>query len=100
MSFNIIAETSARLDYDKIHRAIFKDDLLFELVPMPTLGLNGGDAVGICVPLKNATEATWQELNRVLKILRTKFQCDVYELYGGEKLGYFNSGVFKKNLIR
>jgi hypothetical protein len=99
MSFNIVAESSSCLDYYKIHRAVYKVNLPFDFVPMPTLGPNGGDALGICVPLKNANEATWEELSPVLKILRSKFRCEVYDLYGGQKLGYFNIRSFKKNLL-
>lgn len=99
MSFNIIAETSQRLNYNYVHKETYENDLPFDFVPMPNLGPNGGDALGICVPLKNANEATWKRLKPVLKILRTKFDCDVYDLYGGQRLNYFNIESFKKNLI-
>lgn len=66
---------------------------------MPTLGPNGGDALGICVPLKNASKFTREQLNPVLEILRTKFSCEVYELYDGQKLNDFNSSSFAKNLL-
>lgn len=99
MSFNILAEASQRLDYDSIHRETYKDDLPFEFVPMPSLGLNGGDALGICVPLKNANYDTWKKLKRVLLTLHRKFHCEVFDLYGGQKLNYFNIGKFKRNLL-
>ena len=99
MSFNIIAETSSRLDFQKIYHAVYKDELPFDFVPMPDLGPEGGDALGICIPLENASEATWNELLPVLNILRTKFRCAVYDLYGGQKLGFFNSKTFKKTLL-
>ncbi|HEY0056905.1 MAG TPA: hypothetical protein VGB63_16260 [Pedobacter sp.] len=70
-----------------------------ELFPMPQLGIDGGDAVGICVPFKNANEKTWLELKRILKLLKSTFQCDVYDLYSGEKLGMFNIGSFRKSLL-
>lgn len=99
MSFNIIAETPKRLDYNNLHKKIYKDDLPFEFVPMPNLGPNGGDALGICVPLKYANETTWNELKPVLKLLRAKFHCDVYDLYSGQKLGIFNIESFGKSLL-
>jgi hypothetical protein len=99
MSFNIIAEKPSRLDYYEVHRAVYKDDLFFDFVPMPTLGPNGGDALGICVPLKNANKNTWKQLSPVLEILRTKFGCEVYELYDGQILNDFNSTSFEKNLL-
>ena len=99
MSFNVIAETSRKLDYSKIHAEIFIDDLPFDFIPMPNLGVHGGDALGICVPLKNSNASTWEQLKPVLKVLRAKFNCDVYDLYGGQKLGLFNSKTIKKNLL-
>jgi hypothetical protein len=99
MAFNIIAETSKTLDYNKIHKEIFEENLNFEFVPMPKLGLNGGDAIGICMPLNNANNATWIQLKSVLKKLKSKFSCKVYDLYGGQKLGFFNINSFKQNLF-
>jgi hypothetical protein len=99
MAFNIIAETDKKLDYEKIHAEIFSDDLNFEFIPMPGFGLSNGDAIGICVPLKNVNELTWTQLKPVLQVLKSKFGCDVYDLYGGQKLGFFNIGSFKKNLF-
>lgn len=99
MSFNIIAETSKKLDYHKVHAAVYREGLPFDFVPMPGLGLAGGDALGICVPLKNADERTWEQLKPILKKLRSKFNCDVYDMYGGQKLGFFNIDTFKTNLL-
>lgn len=99
MAFNIIAETTKKLDYEKIHRVAYSDNLNFEFVPMPGLGPNEGDAIGICIPLKNANEITWTQLKPVLKTLKSNFGCAIYDLYGGKKLGLFNSDSFKKNLL-
>ena len=94
-----MAETGKKLDYNKIHSQVYSDNLNFDFVPMPGLGLNGGDALGICVPLNNVSELTWTQLKPVLKILKSKFGCDVYDLYGGQKLKLFNIDSFKQNLI-
>lgn len=99
MSFNIIAETRGRLDYAKLHQKIYQENMGFEFVPMPSLGISGGDAIGISVPLKNANENTWCKLKPVLKILKWRFGCDVYDLYGGQKLGLFNIDSIKANLL-
>ena len=99
MSFNIIAETSGRLNYNEVHRKVYKEELPFDFIPMPHLGPEGGDALGICVPLKNASESTWKELRPVLKILRAKFGCEVYDLYGGQRLNFFNIDSFRRNLL-
>jgi len=99
MAFNIMAETNKRLDFSDVHKAIYQVDLPFDFVPMPHLGISGGDAIGICVPLSNANEKTWELLRPVLKILKSKFGCHVYDLYGGQKLGLFNIDEFGKNLL-
>ena len=99
MAFNIIAETNKRLDYEKIHKEVYSDNLSFDFVPLPGLGLNNGNAIGIFIPLNNANEITWTQLKPVLKTLKSKFGCDVYDLYGGQKLGLFNIDSFKQNLL-
>jgi len=99
MAFNIIAETGKRLDYEKIHKELHSTELNFDFFPMPGSGLSGGDALGICIPLKNADENTWRQLKSILKKLRADFNCDVYDLYGGQKLGLFNSDTFRDNLL-
>ncbi len=99
MAFNIIAETNKKLDFDKLHKKLYSANLHFDFIPMPGLGVNGGDAIGICIPLKNANEETWNQLKPVLKKLKSEFNCDVYDLYGGQKLGLFNIETFKNNLI-
>ena len=99
MAFNIIAETNKKLDYGKLHKEIYSEELPFDYLPMPGLGPNEGDAFGISVPLKNANEFTWTLLKPILKKLKSKFNCDVYDLYGGQKLTFFNTQKFKENLI-
>ena len=99
MAFNIIAETSKKLDFDKLHKAIYQDNLPFDFIPMPGLGIDDGDAIGICVPLNIANESTWELLRPILKILKSRFGCNVYDLYGGQKLGLFNIDTFRKNLL-
>src|SRR5947208_865686 len=99
MAFNILAETNRKLDFDKLHSKVYSEGFNFDLVPMPGLGLNGGDAIGICIPLKNANEETWTQLKPVLKKLKSDFNCDVYDLHCGQKLGLFNIDTFKKNLL-
>lgn len=99
MAFNIMAESKKSIDYNKLCIRVFKEHLMIEFIPMPNLGLDGGDAIGICVPHKNINENTWQELKTILKILKSEFNLDVYDLYGGQKLGLFNINDFRRNLL-
>jgi len=99
MSFNIMAESNHKLDYSKIHQAVYLETLPFDLIPMAGLGKDGGDALGICVPSNNANLNAWKQLKPILKKLKSRFKCDIYDLYGGQKLGFFNINTFKKNLL-
>lgn len=99
MAFNIMAESKKSIDYDKLYIRVFKEHLMIEFIPMPNLGLESGDAIGICVPQKNINENTWQELKTILKILKSEFSLDVYDLYDGQKLGLFNINDFKRNFL-
>jgi hypothetical protein len=99
MAFNIIAETSHQLPFELIHSEIYSDDKLFDFIPMPGLGVNGGDAIGLLIPSKSINELSWAQLKPILKILRTNYKCDVYDLYGGQKLTLFNIAMFKKNFF-
>ena len=100
MAYNIIAETSAKLDFNEVHKqCVHSGNYQIELFPMPNLGFNGGDAVGICIAFKNANESTWNKLKPILETLRSNFSCDVYDLYGGQKLVSSNFDSFKTNLL-
>jgi hypothetical protein len=99
MAFNIIAETSNKLDYQAIYKVVFIEGLPFELIPMPRLGASGGDAVGISIPIANANKMTWTKLKPVLTQLNGRFECDIYELCGGQKFELSNVDTFKKSLL-
>jgi len=99
MAFNIIGESNDKLDFSSMHQAIYQENLPFDFFPMPELGIDGGDAIGICVPLNNADEETWKLLKPILEKLNLTFQCHVYDLYGGQKLGAFNIDTFRRNLL-
>ena len=86
MAFNIIAETNKPLNYELIHSEFFQDTLPFELIPMPGLGKQNGDA-------------TWPLLKTTIEKLHYKYGCDIYDLYGGQKLDETNIITFKQNLL-
>ncbi len=99
MAFNIIAESKKKLVFDRLYKEMYSEEFNFEFIPMPRLGLNGGDAIGICIPMNYANEDTWTQLKPVLQQLKSNFNCEVYDLYGGQKLGIFNIDSFKANLL-
>ncbi|MBS1636350.1 MAG: hypothetical protein JST26_10565 [Bacteroidetes bacterium] len=99
MAFNIMAEASNALDYELLHKEIYEANLPFDFVPMKGLGIGNGDAIGICVPLRNANYDTWIKLESVLLKLKDQFACDVYDLYGGQKLDSLNMASIRQNLL-
>ncbi|MBP8033681.1 MAG: hypothetical protein KAZ71_03725 [Bacteroidia bacterium] len=66
---------------------------------MPRLGKLGGDALGICITQNNSNANTWPYLKTTVEKLNTEFECDIYDLYGGQKLNDTNILTFKQNLI-
>lgn len=99
MAFNIIAETSNLLDFDLLHKEIYKDNLPFDFVPMKGLGIKNGDAIGICVPLNNADLNTWAKLEPILLKLKNQFGCNIYDLFGGQEIDSSNILSLKQNLL-
>lgn len=99
MAYNIIEETTEKLDFEKMYEMLYSADLGIEFIPMPSLGVDGGDAMGISVPSNFATKTIWLKLKVILKKLKSGFKCDIYNLYGGQQLGFFNINLFKGNLL-
>ena len=92
MSFNIMCESSKKIDWHTFNK--FKSHNLFnkvEVIPMPELGRNKGDALGVCVPLDNIGMAAWRQLKRMLEYLLDQEEIEIYNLYSGER-------VTKKNI--
>ena len=86
MALNFVAETSNSLDFTSIHKEIYSENLPFDFIPMRGLGKDNGDAIGICVPIKNANQNTWNKLEPILVKLKNQFACNVYDLYSGQQI--------------
>lgn len=98
MGYNLIAETDKPIKWDEIHSRIMPQKLI-ECIPMPYMGYNGGDALGISIPSKNASIKAYNELEILIKILITEYKFSIYDLYSGEKVDNTNLSIIKANLV-
>lgn len=97
MSYNIFAETSKKLNWEELNQRVVLQ-MFLEYIPMPGMGINGGDALGICIPSKNIKKGTWEEFKRAVEILNTEFQFDLYDMYYGAKIDTKIMDKIKENL--
>ncbi len=97
MSYNIFAETNNKINWEELNRKV-SPQISIEYVPMPGMGISGGDAVGISIPSKNIRNGLWEELKRVITILNDEFHLDLYDMYYGTKIDTKNMDKIKENL--
>lgn len=97
MAYNIFAETDKQINWRELHQKIMPQKLV-EYVPMPGMGVNGGDALGISIPSKNSGNKAWEELQSIINILETQFQLTLYDMYYGTRVDSVVLDKMKKNL--
>ena len=98
MAYNIFAETNRKIKWEELNKRLVMNRLL-EYVPMPGMGIDGGDALGISIPSKNIRNETWAELKMAIEILGNEFQLDLYDMYYGEKIDSKFMVKLKENLF-
>lgn len=83
MSYNLMCETKDKINWESFNKYIpwFEN---MEFIPMPSKGINGGDAIGISVPLKNVGKNTMKALEMIYLIVTGELGCTVYDLYTGQ----------------
>ncbi len=82
MAYNFWGESSAKISWEKLNQCVQPFRLL-EYVPMPGMGLDGGDAIGSSIPMKNTGPSAYQEFIQVAALLQKKFGCTLYIMYYG-----------------
>lgn len=85
MSYNLLAECDRAIPWEDLHNRL-QPFTVVEYVPMPGLGIGGGDALGLSVPQKQAGEYAWQELCRVMAVLQSVYGLALYDMYYGERV--------------
>ena len=97
MSYNILAETDKKIDFNELHEKMILHRSI-EYVPMPDMGINGGDALGISIPSKMINDSTWGELEKVIEVLKKDFNLSLYDMYYGEIIDSKMMAKVKENL--
>ena len=82
MAYNFWVESAAKIDWEQLNKSVQPFQLL-EYVPMPGMGLNGGDAIGLSINMRNAGPCAYEEFLQVAALLQTEFQCTIYTMYNG-----------------
>ncbi|MCL6560079.1 MAG: hypothetical protein K6U74_15075, partial [Firmicutes bacterium] len=83
MAYNILAESNQKVNWASLHADVYSDNILIEFLPLPGQGLSGGDAIGLSVPSKNCGKEAWQQLVRIMRVLKDRYKMDLYDLYSG-----------------
>lgn len=97
MAYNIYAETSKKIDWVAINQKLMTYKLI-EYVPMPGLGIEGGDALGISIPSKNLGNTAWEELKNVIGLLHSEYKFNLYDMYYGESIDSQLLSKIKENI--
>ncbi len=95
MSYNLFCETNKIIQWEHLNSRV-QSFTTAEYVPMPGMGIDGGDALGISIPLKNTGVKAWKEINEIIKILQTEFNFVIYDMYYGELVELNNMEKIKE----
>lgn len=97
MVYNIFGETDKKIKWEELHKKVMPKELV-EYIPMPGKGINGGDAIGICIPSKNIGNKAWKELEAIVDILGVEYQFNLYDMFYGAKIDSELLKKIKENL--
>ena len=98
MSYNIICESTEKINWKELNAYVSKM-MLLEVLPMPNMGIDGGDAIGICVPLAKTGEKAWRETESLLTSLLQDPSLCIYEMYSGKRITLNNLHELKLQLV-
>ncbi len=84
MAFNLMVVADGPLDWSTVHEQYSYTDNMFEVCPI--LDAEGGDAVGISIPMKYFNQHTWTSASRFLKALADQFDLKLYDMYAGQQV--------------
>ncbi|MBL4705906.1 MAG: hypothetical protein JKY54_15375 [Flavobacteriales bacterium] len=100
MGYNLLAIHSEEPDWTKLHEDILDKDGAIELFPIKED--DGKHYLGVNIPYNKliAHSNTWEQLEKVVQILRTKYEFQVFDLYGGFFVDDGNLMEVKKQLLK
>lgn len=99
MAFNLFAESPDPIDWERLSGALRSSSTFVEFFPIPAKSKEERDAIGVSLPMRHATEAGWQELERILRFLLESFHMEITELYSGRKLSILNLGEIRGRFL-
>jgi hypothetical protein len=84
MAYSLIATSNKEPDWQKLHQEVFNPDSAIEMFPI-TSDEPGVFYLGISIPLFKLDKhpATWKDLVEVITKLKTKHNCEIFDLYNG-----------------
>lgn len=98
MAYNLMCESSEKIHWEELNTHASRL-MQVEILPMPTLGINGGDAFGICIPLKKAGEKAWREMELLLTTLLQNPKFCIYEMYSNKRITLNNLHELKSQIV-
>lgn len=98
MAYHLMCESSKKIDWKEMNTYTSRLTAV-EVLPMPGLGVDGGDAIGVCVPLKNVGKKAWREMKALLRTLLKIPQLCIYEMYSGKQITKRNMHELKSQIV-
>ena len=99
MSYNLLAESEGELDWESLRSRILPELNWVEVFPIPKSGAGSTDSVGLSIPAKAASEASYREACRVAQILRQEFGMKVFELHTSSELTPATEERFRRSFL-
>ena len=99
MSYNLLAESDGKLDWETLRGRLLPELKLVEVFPIPKAAPESTDSVGLSIPGNAASEASYREACRVAQILRQEFGMKVFELHTSSELTPATEEQFRRSFL-
>lgn len=99
MSYNLLAESRGELDWETLRSRLMPELKWVEIFPIPKVGAGSTDSIGLSIPSKGASEASYREACRVAQILRQEFGMKVIELHTSSELRPDTEEQFRRSFL-
>ena len=81
MSYNLLAESIAPLNWETLQRRLKPLLNTIEVFPIPSTAPQSADALGMSITGAAASEESWKETCAIARILREEFAMSVVDLH-------------------
>ncbi len=99
MAYSFIAIPKNAPDWKQLHSDVFNPKGAIEMFPIDEN--NGSFSLGISIPTSklDAHSNTWEELEKIIRVLQSKYSFKVFDLYGGFYIDGENLKEVRNQLI-